>query len=140
VDGKDGCGSDAVARKANSGHEHKVDSLEADAIDVVWVKTLGSFVPARYEEAEKRVELARLHPDFILSTGTKKEAQERVVRGVERSLFAIATALSSKEHRTVEETYAMLLRNHFWSSASSAHKTACRIVWEKENITEYNIK
>lgn len=140
IEGKDSCGSDRVVRKANTGLEPKLTGTISESIDVKWVNTLGGFVPARYEEAEHRVELARLHPDFILSAGTKKEAQERVVRGVERSLFAIATTLSTKEHHSVEEAYATLLRNHFWSSASSAHKSACRVMWEKEGVSEYNVQ
>jgi hypothetical protein len=73
VEGKKGCGSGRIERKRNRKSSH---------IDIIWVKYLGDFVSARYDEKTNRVELAQYHPDFILRGTSKTAKEERVTRGV----------------------------------------------------------
>jgi len=127
ADGKPGCGSSRIERRKNN---------QTSGVDVRWVPFIGNFVPARYDKANNMVELSRSHPDFILRSSANLAVEERLVRGVERALFAIACSEAEDEGKSVEQVYAKLLKKRYDKGSNRAHQRACEKFWREHKIDQ----
>jgi hypothetical protein len=122
IDGDEGCKSGDVGPKHNR--------TTGSAIKVSWCATLGDWLPASYSPDDNVVVLSRSHPDFIPNGGAKKSRDERIIKGAEKALFAVAVYRAKENGEDIDTAYPELLRDRYRASRNSKHKRACEKYWE----------
>jgi len=111
IKGEEGCNSGDIRPKQN--------------------KTSGSAVKVTVDNV---VTLSRSHPDFIPQGGVKKSRAERIIRGSEKALFAVAVHRAKENNEDIEKTYPELLRDRYKASRNNSHKRSCEKYWGKEGV------
>ena len=131
VSGEKGCGSRDIARNTHAKTENGLSG-----VNFQWVKTVGSFLPARYEEDKNIISLSKYHPSFIVKGGGVKARLHKITVGLEQAFFSIASFQSMKESKPIDLVYGECLREWFENKSNmDPLKVATRKIWRENNIT-----
>lgn len=126
INDEEGCTSGDIGPKQNK--------TTGAAIKVNWCASLGDWLPASYNPTENVVLLSRSHPDFIPQGGVKKSRAERIIRGAEKALFAVAVHRAKETNEDIETTYPELLRDRYKASRNNSHKRSCEKFWDAQGV------